>query len=78
MRLWEIRVVNERSHKLTRQELYEAVWADPMRRVAQRHGVSDAAHDVQSNADREFPDPGRFFRYIPLRKDDHQCRLFPS
>lgn len=35
--------MNWKMHTMTRQELYAAVWAEPMRRVAQRLGVSDVA-----------------------------------
>ncbi len=31
----------EKSVKLTRQELYEEVWADPVSKVAMKYGISD-------------------------------------
>lgn len=50
--------MNQKIHNLTRQELYEAVWAEPMRQVAQRLGVSDVALSKACRR-HSIPVPGR-------------------
>lgn len=57
------------THKFTRQQLYDLVWAEPMKSLAARHGLSDTGlAKACKNADIPRPPRGYWAKLAAGKK----------